>query len=269
MSLQRILCQLLFACLIGGGELYALEQDQELLQSKDINKIMKQIFDQHVDKKEITFSILKNSFKVYIDQFDPNRIYLLESEVAPFLHLKDSDVSHFIDQYQKSRFPEYIALNDVIQKAILRARRIRSSLEGDNASHLFQKSDSFSSNGHEEWSDPDLRQSFAANEKELTTRIKKELIQFIASERKRFGSPYVVDREMQTIRIYERQERGHENQYLFEDENGQRMSHAEEQNAFSMHVLKSLANSLDAHTTVLNPTEAYDMRTRLEKKCKG
>jgi len=47
------------------------------------------------------------------------------------------------------------------------------------------------------------------------------------------------------------------------------MNEAEKQNAFAMHVLKSLANSLDAHTTVLNPTEAYDMRIRLEKELQG
>ena len=68
-------------------------------------------------------SILKNSFKVYIDQFDPDRIYLLESEVRPFLQLKDSDVSHFVDQYQHSQFPEYMLLNDMIQKAILSASK--------------------------------------------------------------------------------------------------------------------------------------------------
>ena len=33
--------------------------DPELLQLKDINKIMKQIFDQHVDKKEIRLDFKK------------------------------------------------------------------------------------------------------------------------------------------------------------------------------------------------------------------
>lgn len=267
MSLSKICYRFSFCFLMGVASLYAA--DPELLQTKDINKIMKQIFDQHVDKKEMNASILKNSFRVYIDQFDPNRTYLLESEVRPFLQLSDADVKHYVDQYQHSEFPEYMALNDVIQKAINRARGIRASLEKDNASHLFQKSESFPSDGNEEWSDPDLKQAFAGNDKELTNRIKKELIRFIASERKRFGGPYVVNREAQTIRIYERQTRTHENQYLFVDENGQRMSDAEKQNAFAMHVLKSLANSLDAHTTVLNPTEAYDMRIRLEKEMQG
>lgn len=57
--------------------------EQGYLQIKDINIIMKQILDQHLDKKEVTASILKNSFKVYIDQFDPERTYLLQSEARP------------------------------------------------------------------------------------------------------------------------------------------------------------------------------------------
>lgn len=260
-------CLLALLCWIGISSLFASEQ--ELLQSQDINRIMKQIFGQHVDKKEMSASILKSSFKVYIDQFDPKRTYLLDSEVNPFLNLSDADVSHFIDQYQHSEFSEYMLLNDVIQKAILRSRKIRAALEDDNLSHLFQKSEAFSSDGNEEWSDPDLKRSFAANESELTNRIKKELAQFIASERKRFGTSYVEKREVQTVRLYERQARNHENSYLFVNEKGQPMNEAEKQNDFAMHVLKALANSLDAHTTVLNPTEAYDMRIRLEKELQG
>jgi carboxyl-terminal processing protease len=254
----------LFGSFLSIGSLYAAEH--ELLKLSDVNKIMKQIFEQHVDKKEISNSILKNSFKVYIDQFDPDRIYLLESEALPFLQMQDSQIKHFIDQYQNNQFPEYALLNDIIQKAILRSREIRATLEKDNGSHLFQKSDSFPSDGREEWSDPDLKITFAKNEKELTNRLTKTLAQFIASERKRYGTDYVLNRQAQTIRLYERQARAHENQYLFVNENGQMMNDAEKQNAFAMHVLKSLANSLDAHTTVLNPTEAYDMRIRLEKE---
>lgn len=267
MNFSKIFYSLLLGSFLSMGSLYAA--DHELLKLSDVNKIMKQIFEQHVDKKEISNSILKNSFKVYIDQFDPDRIYLLESEALPFLQMQDSQVKHFVDQYQNSQFPEYALLNDVIQKAILRAREIRATLEKDNGSHLFQKSDSFPSDGREEWSDPDLKITFAKNEKDLTNRITKALAQFIASERKRYGTDYVLNRQAQTVKLYERQARAHENQYLFVNEDGQMMNDAEKQNAFAMHVLKSLANSLDAHTTVLNPTEAYDMRIRLEKETQG
>lgn len=266
MTLSKIGRGLILGILMSFGTLTAAEH--ELLKLTDINKIMKQIFEQHVDKKEITTSIVKKSFKVYIDQFDPDRIYLLESEARPFLQMHDSEVQLFVNQYQKSQFSEYVQLNEVIKKAIKRARDARASLENDPA-HLFQKSDTTSSNGQEEWNDPDLKVSFAKNEKELVNRITKEMVRFIASERKRYGSEYVSNRQEQTIRLFEREARAHENQYLFVNDDGQKMSEAEQQNAFAMHVLKALASSLDAHTSVLNPTEAYDMRIRLEKEMQG
>lgn len=256
----------LLGILANFGSLLSVEH--ELLKLTDVNKIMKQIMEQHIDKKAITASIIKNSFKVYIDQFDPDRVYLLESEVLPFLQMKDSNITQFIDQYEKSQFPEYMELNDVIQKAINRSRGIRTNLES-NPNELFQKSNGFISDGKEEWSDPNLKQSFAKNEKELINRITKGITRFIASERKRYGNEYVNQRQTQTIRLFEREARDHENQYLFVNDNGQKMSEAEKQHAFAMHVVKALASSLDAHTSVLNSTEAYDMRVRLEKEMQG
>lgn len=243
--------------------------DKELLQLDDINRIMKQILDQHADQKEMTSSILKNSFKVYIDQFDPDRIYLLESEVQPYLGVSDYQVDQLVAQYKLKKFPEFEALNNVIQKAILRSRGIRQSLEAASLPQLFLKSEELKSDGNQDWSDPDLRRPFAKTTDELTNRIKDEMMKFISNERRRYGESYVNSREQQTIRLLERQTQSHEDQYLYENENGKPMSEQEKKNAFVMHVLKALASGLDAHTTVMNPSEAYDMRLRLEKEMQG
>lgn len=257
-----VLCLIAFSFFLRGAEI-------ELLQITDVNKIMQQIFEQHVDKKEITASILKNSFKVYIDQFDPDRIYLLDQETRPFLQMSDADAALIMSQYKQNQFSEYRDLNNVIQKAIFRARQVRSAITKANADEIYQKSASYSADGYEEWRDPDLKRLFAKDEKQLTERLKGHLIQFIASERKRYGDNYVMNRAPQTIRIFESEARGHENQYLFLTDRGLPMSESEQTNAFAMHVLKALANSLDAHTTVLSPAEAYDMRLRLEKEVQG
>lgn len=243
--------------------------EQELLKQDDIGKVMQQIFSQHVDKKNMTASILRNSFKVYIDQFDPDRVYLLDSEVKPYLDVSGSEIGKLMEEYRKGDYAEFKRINKTIQDAISRSRDIRKTIEGADPSHLFQKSGSFPTDGYEEWSDPDLKVPFASTTKELTDRIRNALLKFIASERRRFGSSYVADREPQTIAIYERQARAAENQYLYVLNNGQPMDPQQMENTFALHVLKALASSLDAHTTVLNPTEAYDMRVRLEKEIQG
>lgn len=243
--------------------------NHELLQSTDVNKIMKQIFDQHVDKKEISDSIIKKSLKVYIDQFDPDRIYLTEEQVSPFLKLSDTKLAGIMQQYQKNQFPEYQDLNNVIQESIIRARQIREQIERDQKSQLFQNSSTLAVDGYEDWSDPDLKRSFVKNETQLKERIQQHLIQFIANERKRYGEAPILSHQNQTLQILEKRMHEHENQYLFVLENGQPMIEAEKQNALFMHILKSLANSLDSHTTIMNPVEANDMRIRLEKEIDG
>lgn len=242
---------------------------QELLQPEDVHKIMQQIFDQHVDKKEITASILKNSFKVYIDQFDPDRLYLLEEEISPYIQMSESEVAQVVDRYQKNQFPEYLRLNNLIQKSIDRAQKIRKQFLDKSAYSFFKKSDSIQSDGYEGWRDPDLKQNFATTTSELDKRWKNAFVQFIAIERKMYGDEYVSDRASQTFHIFDKNARDHENQYLFLTDSGQPMSEAQKQNALTMHILKALANSLDAHTTVLSTTEAADMRVRLEKEQPG
>lgn len=245
-----------------------IEADQDLLQPKDVQKIMQQIFSQHVEKKQMTSPILKNSFKVYIDQFDPERIYLLESEVRPFLNLSDSEMNRIMTQYQKNEFSEYAILNDVIQKAIIRARQLRIELEKDKED-ILKSSKSYDSQGNDEWRDPDLRRPFPKNVTELKDRIKGQLVKFIAEERSRYGESQIARYEAQTLKLYEKFIQAQENHYLFETALGIPLPKADKENLFILHVLKALAKSLDAHTTFYNAAEAYDMRVRLEKEFQG
>jgi carboxyl-terminal processing protease len=260
-NLSVILCFLLFSYI------YAVEH--ELLQSKDVNKIMQQIFNQHVDKNEISDSILKKSFVVYVDQFDPKRIYLTEKDVQPFLQLSKTQLANIMRQYKDQQYPEYQDLNNVIQASIQKSRKIREQLISKNAYQLFQASSNLSVTDYENWRDPDLKLTFAKDDSQLKERIRHAIIQFVAEERKRYGNDVVSSHLTQTFQILDKKFKEHENQYMFTLENGQPMSEAEKQNAFSMHILKSLANSLDSHTTILNSSEAYDMRLRLEKKVDG
>lgn len=240
-----------------------------VLQTKDINKVMQQIFDQHVDKKEMTIAIMKNAFKVYADQFDPDRIYLTEVDVKPFLEMSDEDIRKYIELYKKGEYQEFTDLNNVIQKSITRARQIRANLMQTQASELFQKSDGIRADGYEDWSDPDLKKPYPANENELRKQIRASIEQFIAFERKRYGDANVRARQAHTLKLYDKKAKDHENQYLYIGQDDKPMSDAEKENVFAMHVLKALSNSLDAHTSILNAGEAYDMRIRLEKGVQG
>ncbi len=110
--------------------------DSELLKTADVHKIMQQILSQHVGDNQISAKIIKQGMHIYIDQFDPFRIYLLDQEVQPFLQPPNSELSKDLEEYSQGNFDEFNTLNQVIQKAIVRARAIRAAVE-KNQGDLF------------------------------------------------------------------------------------------------------------------------------------
>ncbi len=244
-------------------------QQGQLLQTKDIVKVMKQVLDSQGHDKEMTQKVINNAFKVFIDQFDPGRIYLLEEEVQPFLNFKSGDIDRFMQQYSQGTFQEFVDLNAVIQKSILRAKKLRQSILSTDRSFLFAKDETGLADSYEDWKDSDLKRSFAKMSSELGSRIRLAIKKFIAFERQRYGHSQISGREDNVLKLFDKKANTHERQYLYQEENGKPMGDLEKDSLFAVHVLKALSNSLDAHTTILNPTEAYEMRLRLEKGIQG
>jgi carboxyl-terminal processing protease len=65
---------------------------------------MNQLFDYHIDKKEMTSVVLERSLKVYLKQFDPTFAYLLQEEVLPYLHPNEHLLTKMMQDYEKDRF---------------------------------------------------------------------------------------------------------------------------------------------------------------------
>lgn len=245
----------------------SLSAQNELLKPEDVSKVMQQIFQQHVDKKEISSDILKNAFKIYIDQFDPFRIYLTAEEVNPWLEPGSQELTAILAQYKANDFSAFTRLNDVIQKAIERNRLMREALFKEEAT-LFAVSKPVGNEG-DEWEDPDLKKPFAANLDQLNANLRNQLITFIGEEKRRFGDERINKNQRGTLNIFDGNLRQHENSYLFVNKLGQPLSPAVAENEFILHVLKALTGSLDAHTTFYNNQEAYDVKVRLEKNMEG
>jgi len=256
----------LLLLVFGGVTLSA--QEHAKLKIQDIQITMQQIFKQHVSQKEMSDAIIQNSFRAYIDQFDPDRVYLLDSEVQPYLGISNAGLTVVLDDYKKNQFPKYTELNTLIQKAIERSRKIRTDLE-DNSQDLFKAYVQGGSDEDDDVTDPNLKKKFASTVDQLQKRIRHALLKFIAGERRRFGAEHVDVRQKQTLRTFENIVRSREDVYLYVNPDGTPMSQVDKDNIFTLHVLKALANGLDAHTTVMNPDEAYEMRVRLEQEVHG
>ena len=244
-----------------------LSAQNELLKPEDVSKVMQQIFQQHVDKKEISTAILKNAFKIYIDQFDPFRIYLTAEETDPWLNPGNQELAIILGQYKENDFSAFSQLNQVIQKAIERSRTMRSEIYKDGSA-LFAAAVPEPGEG-DEWEDPDLKKPFPNGVDQLRANLRNQLIKFIGEEKRRFGTERISKNEQATLHLFDGNLRQHENSYLLVNKLGQPLSPAVAENEFILHVLKALTGSLDAHTTFYNNQEAYDVKVRLEKNMEG
>lgn len=244
--------------------------EKELLKPDDVSRIMKQIMSQHVDRKQMTGKILENSFKIYIDQFDPDRIYLLDSEVYPYLHINEIQTKELLEQYKNKDFSAYENLNTIIQNAIYRSRQLREPFLRNPGFELQNVPLENNNNTKEtQFLDPDLKRSFAKAIPELKMRIKQDMIVFMKAERNRYGDTPITRDPVRLLSYFERRLRNSESHYLYTDPAGQTVSKAEQENMFIIHVLKALASSLDAHTSFFDNSEAFDMKLRLEKGFQG
>ena len=233
---------------------FSIAQETKPLGAEDVKTVMSQILKQHVDQKDLSEKIIKSSFKIYIDQFDPERIYLLQSEVEPFLNPSPSAIQETLQDWKNSQFKAYERLNAVIERSISRADQERKMWKGK-----------ISFNGTAEIPKIDT-EDFAKNLDDLRERQKTNYLLFLKGQYKKLGQEAFNTKQNQFDTLYDNTLIGHEKEYFLTKGLSSR---EERQSLFYMHVLKGLAKGLDAHTSYLNNQEAFDMRVRLEKSMDG
>ena len=239
---------------------------QDLLKTPDISRVMQQILNEHVEKKEVTAQILGHAFEIYINQFDPHHIYLLESEVAPYFNQTATHLDLVMQQYKQNDFTQFKQLNQLIQASIERSRFMRKEMESNVKHTLFHTS---ADKGSAPTSDSQILGSFASTQEQLKGRMVQSLGSYVEAQKKQYGDAMSPQRKEQILNAYHAKLKESENQYLYQNEQGQPLSPAEQDNLFALHVLKALANSLDSHTSFYEASEAYDIRVRLQKEFKG
>ena len=155
----------------------------ELLRQGDVNQIMSQILDQHITKDKVTPAIIKQSFKVYVDQFDPDKIYLLDEEVSQYTEPSDAFINETLQEYSQGDFTKYHQLEATIRSSIERSRKMRQQMKS-------QKEQIFSSAMHHRpYRDRGEHGSrnFARTKDELFERLKHDYLEFIEEQKVRYG----------------------------------------------------------------------------------
>jgi len=217
------------------------------LKLKDLNPVMESILNYHIEFKKIDDVIILRSFKLYIDQFDPLKIYLLEEEVNNYLNLSKNDLSTISSKIRKGDFSDYIKLNEIFIKAIVRARKIRENITKaliNNNINIIHAKTNYS--------------NFATSIDELDNRLKNNIYIFYTNQQKR-SFINSLERKQKVFNLLERKLKRNEAIYI-EDAN---------EHLLSLNILKSLVRSLDAHSYYFSEEEAEQMRLALEKEFEG
>src|ERR1700733_11003938 len=115
-------------CLISS---FCCAADRYHLKVADVRNSMEEMFSYHVETKEMTPSLVKRSFKIYIDQFDPQRVYMTQAEAKPFLDLNSTQIESIINHYYGDDYPEFATLNKTISQSIQRAKKWREEVYND------------------------------------------------------------------------------------------------------------------------------------------
>lgn len=230
----------------------SLWAESQQIQIQDIHSLMEEVFQYHVEHKKLTPQLIKRSFKIFLQKFDPEKTYILLKEVAPFLEMESSRLHTVHRNYEKGDFSSYQDLHKIFLNCLQRSRQMR---------HEIQKQLIFATSEIKK-SSKESYLSYARSEDELYERIKKQTVDFLLTQKATYSDiPWTAETRAKIFEYYEKKKSRIEESYDF--------SYEEEEDVFAMHVLKALAKSLDAHTAFFTTEEAMQIRMSLEKEFEG
>lgn len=246
----------IWSCFFATYDFYKVEgastqrEDRLFLKRENIRPIMDKILGYHIYVKKISPEILRRSLMYQISTVDSQKMYFLQEEVDPYTTAQKDLLQKFFTQYQEGKFDAYLELYQTIEQAILRAQKIRSDL----------KSELLSVNTFKEVISTEER--FPNSIEILREKWRNSYAIFVQENFKDFDA--IPSEQMgQIFEVFDRQASSFESQFIGEED-----SRAYENN-FTQFVLKSLAGSLDSHTTFFSAAEAAIVKSHLEKELYG
>jgi carboxyl-terminal processing protease len=251
--MKRIMIFLLILCFCWADPSWAASEQMALA---DIQRVMQKMFSYHIENKSLNAPLVRRCIKIYIEQFDPEKCYLLNQEVQPYLNLNESQVQAIIQRLQAQDYSDFFALNELINASILRAQKQRKQSAAQLASiEINQESVSMLPPS-----------AYADTESVLQERQKNRMARFYLFHKNRT----LLDSSERRIKVYalfETKMRRTENLYVQADP--RLLSKEKKEHLIALRILKAFAKSLDTHTAFFSPEEAYEMRMSLEKQFEG
>ncbi len=234
--------------IVSSVQVFSREEGFEL-SKKNIHTSIEEMLAYHVEHKVFSSVLAKRSFKLFFDQFDPGKMYLLDSEVSPFWSMKEDLLQQVVTGHLHGEYFLYEKASSLIRSSILRAREYRKKIRDELIGN------------------PDLTGApfyqgvaFVKTEELLYQRIKNQMLAMLQLEKEQERIEILTTKNVQEILAFcERKWQRFEAPYLSSNK----------EHFLAMHTLKAFAKSLDAHSSFFTPEEAYELRASLEKQFEG
>ncbi len=245
---------------------FSLHASVHLFKKSEIDPLIGEMTQEHVGQHPIaTEEFLRNAFIIYFEQFDPDKIYLLKTEVDPYVRATSAQLGSYLKQYQQSDYSVFEQMNQVIVQSISRARKMQEKIFSFSPRYFNLAQKQFQSN-----KDGDVFfDQYASSEEELNQRQIAYLMNFLMMQMEKFGDANVMKNREHILAVYKDTLEDSENRFLSIDFQKKAFDKEHKENEESMLILKALAKSLDSHSTFFDAAEASSVRTRLEKEYEG
>lgn len=244
----------------------AIRDTSRHLALPSIRSEMQKFFSEHVTQKKMTPEIASRALVHFINQFDPEHVYLLADEVEPFLTMNRAALGRLVEAFENEDYSVFSRLNTQIQEAIRKLRYFRRTMVVDIATFRELSNQVL----------PEIAESaqgdavtFAKNEIELQRRHSIYLARLVGKELESYKA---LNRSLSftdAVRNVVLELEAFENAYLYLNKEGKPLDETEKEQLFTLHILKALTASLDVHSEFFDPKEAQNLRMRLEKKYEG
>lgn len=252
MKIRKTLLVIILLC----SQVFATSNPPRLA-ATDVRKMMHQLFEYHVDHKELSQEVIQRSLKIYVTQFDPGHSYLLEEEVKNYLHPSSQFLASISQDYEKDNYQHYFTLNQTICQGIERARKWREQWATDPVKLIAEAKQ------HKDVKIDNVK--FLSSVKDLKKRHYHRFLSYLNFLMEDLGHSSYEGLEQKIVTLAERQLSVFENNYLGMNETGSLASASEQEHQVLLRTMKAFAHSLDAHTAYFSPDEAYAMKVQLEK----
>ncbi len=219
------------------------------LTTKDIRPMVEEMLAYHVEHKKLNPLLMQRAIKIFIGQFDPQKIYFTSTEVRPYLEMGDRKLQGVIANYQHDEFGDFMSLNRLVANAIKRNLEWREEIQRE----LILSGRDLSVETGESYL------NFAGSEGQLKERLRKQLILFMWEEKNQKSTRTWTPQVREKIGgLWNKRFVRHEKSYV-----------SEKIHYLALHILKATARSLDAHSSFYSHEEAQEMRAALEKQFEG